>query len=155
MASELNRHEREKIAQLWEAGESKAEIARQLERHPSSIGRELRRNGEVDNYSAVVAQTKADARRRQRPLLRKLERPEVNAYVRHGLGQRWSPEQIAGRLRRDFRRQPRRWVSHTTIYRWIAGDCQTLGPNLGAFLERLLSDVSAFVRNTPHHRFMA
>jgi len=122
MANQLNLHEREKISQLWEAGESKAEIARQLERHPSSIGRELRRNGEADDYSAVVAQAKADARRRQRPLVRKLERPEVNAYVRQGLAQRWSPEQIAGRSRRDCQRQPRRWVSHTTIYRWIAGD---------------------------------
>jgi len=113
--------EREKISQLWEAGETKAEIARQLERHRTTIGRELRRNGSDDDYSAVRAQAQAEARRRARPLVRKLERPEVNSYVRRGLSQYWSPEQIAGRARLDFPRQPRHWVSRQTVYQWIRG----------------------------------
>jgi IS30 family transposase len=101
------------------AGYSQAEVARRLGRHRSTISRELRRNGPDGAYSAVTAQTLAEARRRQRPLVRKMDHPQTGAFVRRGLLQRWSPDQIAGRSRREFPHDARRCISHQTIYTWI------------------------------------
>lgn len=124
MAHQLTMEEREVISQMRYVGESRKMIARRLGRHPTTIGRELKRNGTVSGYSAVTAQQRAEARRRDRPLVRKMERPEINEQVRRGLARFWSPDQIAGRLGRDDRRVPRRWVSHQTIYNWIKRDAE-------------------------------
>lgn len=125
MACQLTLVDRERLAQFHLQGLSNAEIARRLGRHRSTIGRELARNRGADDrqrapdgYWPSVAQRKAGARRQHRP--RKMDDAKLNADVRSGLARHWSPEQIAGRLRRDHPRQPRRCVSHTTIYRWIA-----------------------------------
>lgn len=120
MWKQLTLSEREQIAHFRSQGLSDAEIARRLGRHRGTIGRELRRNSDGAHYWPSVAQQKAQARRQQRP--RKLDDPELERYVRRGLSQRWSPEQIAGRSARDFAKQPLRQVSHMTIYRWIAQD---------------------------------
>lgn len=120
MAVQLTVLDREQIAQFRSQGLSKAEIGRRLGRHRSTIGRELARNSDGTSYWAGTAQQKALARRKHRP--RKLDDERLNDYVRSGLVWRWSPEQIAGRSRRRFRLQPRRWLSHSTIYRWIASD---------------------------------
>ena len=98
---------------------SQAEIARRLKRHPATISRELRHNRNPNGYWAASAQVKADARRSHRPWTCKMERPEVASYVRQRLRQRWSPDEIAGRSRDDFPRDPRRHVSRQTIYAWI------------------------------------
>jgi IS30 family transposase len=118
MARQLIILEREQIARFHSQGLSNAEIGRRLGRHRSTIGRELTRNGDGVSYWAFRAHEKAQARRRHRA--RKLDDGNLSAYVRRGLVRRWSPEQIAGRSRRQFRHQPRRWLSHSTIYRWIA-----------------------------------
>lgn len=120
MAQQLTLFEREQIAQFRGQRLSNAEIGRRLGRNRSTIGRELTRNSDGANYWASNAQQKAVARRKQRP--RKMADARLNEYVRYGLVRHWSPEQIAGRSRRDFRGQRRRWLSHSTIYRWIAGD---------------------------------
>lgn len=117
MPGQLTLWEREQIAQFRNRGWSRAQIAKQLKRHPTTIGRELIRNSDGGNYWASVAEEKAAARRQRRP--RKLDDPRLNEYVRTGLAKRWSPEQIAGRSPRAFPRQARRQVSHMTIYRWI------------------------------------
>jgi transposase, IS30 family len=117
MPGQLTLPEREQIAQFRNQGVPRAEIARRLDRHRSTIGRELARNGEGGIYWASRAQEKARVRRAHRP--RKMDDPRLDDYVRRGLARRWSPEQIAGRSARDFP-GPRRRVSHTTIYRWIA-----------------------------------
>jgi IS30 family transposase len=104
---------------MWYANESYGDIARRLGRHRSTIGREIRRNWSEGEYSAVMAQSKAEARRRHRPLKRKMEDPETGEYVGCGLARYWSPDQIAGRSRRDFSRHRRRQISHQTIYAWI------------------------------------
>ena|SRR5437867_1516167 len=125
MAHQLTPEERERLCVLHAKGSSQAEIARELDRNRSTISRELRRNQIADAYSAVAAQRLAERRRRERPLTTKMERPEVNEYVRHGLANYWSPEQIAGRLRGDFPDESERHVSHQTIYAWIdADDCR-------------------------------
>ena len=75
--------EREEIAVL-RGHVSQAEIARRLGRHPSTIGRELRRNtGRREPYRATSAQSHAE-RRARRPKVRKLARcPELAGYVQH------------------------------------------------------------------------
>jgi transposase, IS30 family len=86
----------------------------------STIGRELARNCNGVTYWASVAQQKTRARRQRQS--RKLDDPDLNRFVRMRLVQCWSPEQIAGRLARDFPHQRWRQVSHTTVYRWIAAN---------------------------------
>src|SRR5262245_19614540 len=103
MACQLTLQEREVVAQLHYAGATQTAIAKRLKRHRTTIGRELRRNGDGATYWA--AQQKAEQRRRDRPRVRKMDQPETNEFVRHGLAQCWSPDQIAGRLQREFRRQ--------------------------------------------------
>jgi IS30 family transposase len=108
---------------MIEAGASKAAIASQLGRDPSTIYRERRRNGWRGLYVAVDAQKVSERRRREaRAKSRKLSRPENLAYVQERLRQCWSPDQIAGRSRVDFPENPGRTFSHQTIYTWLAKD---------------------------------
>ena len=124
--AQLNMVERETVSQMWSAGHSRKAIAVRLDRARSTIGRELKRNGQVDgSYSAVAAQQRAVVRRRNRRLVRKLQRPELNAAVRARLTQEWSPEQIAGRLACDHPDDPRFHVRPQTIYAWIKQDCHS------------------------------
>ena len=118
MHTQLTREERERISQMLFAGRSDAAIARALGRHRSTIGRERKRNSVDGRYSALQAQELAEERRQNRP--HKLDCPELNDFVRSGLAKKWSPDQIAGRVRREFLRDPSRRVSRMTIYRWIA-----------------------------------
>jgi IS30 family transposase len=119
----LRAEEREVISQMVAQGKSNEEIGAELHRDPSTISRELRRNGSCGMYFAVVAQQFADQRRRAaRAKSRKLNRPENLAYVQERLRQCWSPDQIAGRSRRDFPENPERTFSHQTIYTWLARD---------------------------------
>ena len=121
--SQLNREEREVLSQLFAANFTRAEIAARLGRHRSTIGRELRRNGQADGgYSAVAAGGKSATRRRERPLVGKMERDELNAAVRSKITQEWSPDQIAGRLKREHAAEPEWHVAPQTIYTWIQGD---------------------------------
>jgi transposase, IS30 family len=117
MAGQLTLSEREQIAHFRTQGLSAAEIGRRLKRHRGTIGREVKRNSQGSTYWASAAQSQARRRRHRRP--RKMDDPQLNEYVRSRLVRCWSPEQIAGRLGRDFRHQPRRRLSHSTIYRWI------------------------------------
>jgi IS30 family transposase len=119
MASHLTLEERDRIAQLWHQGADQKEIARALGRCPSTISRELRRNRTEGGYYAGQAQFEAERRRRERPLVRKMDDPEINEVVRVGLAQEWAPEQIAGRMQQQ---DSQRRVSPQTIYTWIKED---------------------------------
>ncbi|MGH2958963.1 MAG: IS30 family transposase [Solirubrobacterales bacterium] len=121
MALHLTAEEREVVSQMLYAKASKAEIARRLQRDRSTIFRELERNSCGGRYSAVQAQRRAEERhRRARQRSRKMNRPELRAYVFEHLRQYWSPEQIAGRLPRDFPDDRRLRVSPPTIYKYLA-----------------------------------
>jgi len=114
----LSLAEREEIACGLAAGQTDASIARRLGRHRATIGRERRRNrppGRPD-YRAVPAQAMAE-RRARRPKRRKLEHEPLRARVQADLELKWSPEGIAGRLRRDFPDDGLMQASHETIYR--------------------------------------
>jgi IS30 family transposase len=119
MASQLTIHERDRIAELHSQGALQCEIARRLGRAPATISRELARNRTGPAYYAGQAQEASQRRRRERPLVRKLDDPQINELVRSGLAQQWSPEQIAGRMKREAPDDRARGVSAPTIYSWI------------------------------------
>ncbi len=121
MASHLTMEERDRIAQLKQQGADQKEIARALNRSPSTISRELRRNRTRGEYFAAQAQERARRRRPERPITRKMDHPQINQTVRLGVTRYWSPEQIAGRLKFDDP-EGKGQVTARTIYRWIQRD---------------------------------
>ncbi|WP_442974115.1 IS30 family transposase [Saccharothrix sp. NRRL B-16348] len=114
----LSHDERLVIADLHRAGAGVRAIARELGRQPSTISRELARNGDPDNarYLPNVAQSLAE-RRRPRPRPGRIAaNPRLRALVTGMLDDRFSPEQISRRLRRDHPDDPELHVSPETIY---------------------------------------
>jgi transposase, IS30 family len=108
--------EREEISRRLLAGESCAAIARALGRAPSTVSREVARNGGRSGYRAHRAEA-ATAARARRPKPAKLARcARLRAEVEARLEERWSPQQIAVSLRREFHDEPEMWVSTETIY---------------------------------------
>ncbi len=107
--------ERCSIARLHQEGQSVRQIATVVDRSPSTIAREIRRNSSrQQGYRPGYAQEQARARRWSGS---KLERDEaLRATVLDKLALGWSPEQVAGYLRKCAR--PIR-LSHETIYRFI------------------------------------
>jgi IS30 family transposase len=92
-------------------------IALQLGRSPSTISREISRNGGGGNYRAVEADQAAWDRAR-RPKLCKLARNRPLARIVAGkLQKEWAPEQIAGWLKTEYPGEECNQVSHETIYR--------------------------------------
>jgi IS30 family transposase len=113
----LSLAEREEISRGLSVSEPLRAIARRLGRSPSTISREVRRNGGVARYRAT-ASDQAAWDRALRPKPCKLAcSPSLAQAVSAKLRRKWSPEQIAGWLRRSFPEEPHRQVSHETIYR--------------------------------------
>jgi IS30 family transposase len=112
--------EREEIRVGIEAGESDARIAERLGRTRSTIWREITANGGRGQYRAAAAEVRA-AHQAQRPKVTWTEeRPWLWEKVQGLLRtKKWSPEQIAQRLRKDHPEQPEWWVSHEAIYQAI------------------------------------
>ncbi len=110
--------EREEIALGRARGETIRVIARRLGRSPSTISRELTRNADRcdGGYRATTAHALA-YERASRPKPAKLATNlALRELVQDDLRRRFSPEQIAGRLRRRFPDDPEMWVSTETIY---------------------------------------
>lgn len=117
----LTSYEREQIASYTRQGAGVREIARTLGRDHSVISRELRRNrAQLFPYEAQSAQYYAE-RRAKKTNVRKLEKHEqLKRWVSAKLEEKWSPEQVAGRL---MSHPPPELegatVSHEAIYQWI------------------------------------
>jgi transposase, IS30 family len=108
--------EREEISRHLVAGASLRAIAGRLGRAPSTVSREIARNGGRRRYRAWRAEAAA-SRRARRPRVAKLARSErLRAEVERLLRVRWSPEQIAHRLVLEHPDDREMRVSHETIY---------------------------------------
>ncbi|GHA98975.1 IS30 family transposase [Streptomyces chryseus] len=126
-ASGLSRYLREEdriyIADRLREKASIRTIAAELGRSPSTISREIRRNGmplRGDHnrwaYRPHAAQRRAE-QRRPRPKAGKIgQNPELREFIQHSLTLRWSPEQICHALRARFPDRPEMHVVHETIY---------------------------------------
>jgi IS30 family transposase len=109
--------EREEISLGLTTGESMRSIADRLGRAPSTISREIGRNGGQHGYRATLAD-QAAWERALRPKLCKLAKNRALAgIVADMLRMLWSPEQIAGWLQHTYPNDPSLHVSHETIYR--------------------------------------
>ena len=112
----LSFDEREEISRGVAAGDSLRMVAIRLGRAPSTISRELTRNGGRDRYRAHRAD-RAALRRGRRPKPSKLaENPVLRAVVEEKLSEWWSPQQVVLWLKRTYPDDQEMWVSHETIY---------------------------------------
>jgi IS30 family transposase len=115
----LSRNDREEISRGIAAGLSMRSIAARIGRSPSSVCREIRRNGGEVRYRAGDADEKAwdRAKRPKKCLLATNGR--LRSIVASKLKMQWSPQQIAGWLKAAFPDDPGLHVSHETIYRTL------------------------------------
>lgn len=115
----LSLSEREEISRGIVAGRSMRSIATSLARAPSTVSRELRRNGDRQGYRGSHAD-QAAWDRAHRPKSCKLARNRALArIVAQKLKLLWSPEQIAGWLKSTYPDDESYQVSHETIYRTL------------------------------------
>ena len=116
---QLTSEERYMLAALRRQGLKQAEIARALGRHRSTVCREVRRNStRADgHYRAFTAQERTNGRRSRSRRNRRFTAEDF-ALVEELLCRQWSPEQVAGSLRREGRLL----ISHETIYRYVWRD---------------------------------
>ncbi|MFR9727559.1 IS30 family transposase [Streptomyces sp. MS19] len=120
----LSEEERIRIADLRREKRSIRSIAAELGRSPSTISREIRRNSNTNlkpshpGYYRPFAAHQRAATRRARPKPRRIDTcPDLRDFVQMRLDEKWSPEQIASVLRRQFPEHPEMHVTHETIYR--------------------------------------
>ena len=138
-ANALTIDEREKIMLYIAAGDSNADIGRVLGRHPGTVGREITANGPRRKYRAHLAQDRAD-RAARRTRQRWWETRSWLWDIVWGLlvTESWSPEQVAGVLKRDHPDNPEWWVSHESIYQALY--VQARGELKGQVKEALRSE---------------
>ena len=130
--------EREVIDSMRRANYGRRAIARALHRSPSTLSRELRRNYDTvgHRYCPHWANLLYWERRKQVVNTYKTSNTALMNTVRDGLKRRWSPEQIAGRLRYvEHPHDPDQWISYQTIYRYVRQD-KVAGGRLYRFLRR-------------------
>ena len=143
----LSLAEREEISRSLAAGHSIRSIALFLKRAPSTISREITRNGGQEGYRASQAD-QAAWNRAHRPKRCKLAaNPALARMVASKLQLQWSPEQIAGWLKQTYPGNEDDQVSHETIYRSLYIQAR------GALKKELLAHLrrSRIMRRSRHH----
>lgn len=109
--------EREEISRAVVAGLSIRAIAKTLGRAPSTVSREIKRNGGQENYRANQADQAAWNRGHRPKVCKLVQNRALARIVAMKLRMLWSPEQIAGWLKHTYPRDESHHVSHETIYR--------------------------------------
>jgi IS30 family transposase len=139
--------EREEISRAVVMGQSIRSIARQLGRAPSTIGRELQRNGGQQCYRASQADQMAWDRSCRPKTCKLVENRALAHIVADKLRLQWSPEQIAGWLKRTYPDDANSLVSHETIYRSLYIQAR------GALKKELLQHLKRprVMRRSRHH----
>jgi IS30 family transposase len=118
----LSFQERLIIQSLWVGGYTKTAIANQLHRHKSTVTREINRwaRGEGNRYDARLAHWNAEQQYSVKHFKEKLtDNTRLRTYVFDKLALRWSPQQIAGRIRIDHPGDQEMTISHEAIYTFI------------------------------------
>jgi IS30 family transposase len=113
----LSLGEREEISRALVTGESVRSIAARLGRAPSTVSRELKRNGGQESYRATQADSAAWDRALRPKRCKLAENRPLARVVADKLRLLWSPEQIAGWLKHTYPCDESHYVSHETIYR--------------------------------------
>ena len=123
---------------MWRK-ESIRSIAKRIGRSHSSLVREVRRNKSPvkGTYTPRLAHERALKQRKSRGRVERLKNERIRSYVVRHLKKRWSPEQIAGRIRIDLKER----VSHEAVYQFIYaqirnGSVVRGGEDLRAYLRR-------------------
>ena len=143
----LTLSEREEISRGVAAGYSLRSIAESLRRSPSTVSREINRNGGRRHYRASQADQAAwDRACRPKRCKLVINRPLARIVARK-LGQLWSPEQVAGWLKRTYPDDEHSQVSHETIYRSLFIQAR------GALKKELLQHLrrTRGIRRSRHH----
>jgi len=113
----LSLSEREEISRGLAEGQSMRGIASSIQRAPSTVSREIGRHGGRATYRAAEAERRAwDHARRPKPCRLAVQR-RLQKLVAQKLSLNWSPEQIAGWLKRRYPGTKGMQISHETIYR--------------------------------------
>jgi IS30 family transposase len=139
--------EREAISRGVVSGESIRSIAHALKRAPSTVSRELHRNGGRRRYRASQAEQAAWERARRPKRCKLVENRALARIVAMKLTLQWSPRQIAGWLKRAYPNEERFKVSHETIYRTLFIQAR------GALKKELLKHLrrTRVMRRSRHH----
>jgi IS30 family transposase len=125
MYHHLTKNERDQIAVLRAQGQSHGEIAAQLNRHKSTISREIKRNkNDKGKYLSCYAQDKSDFRKHNSHKRERLRDTAIRQYVIDKIKLGWSPDIISGRIKIDH---PSLSVSHEAIYQYIYLEDKELG----------------------------
>lgn len=118
-SSALTLSEREDIATYLAEGWSVRTMAGFLGRSPSTVSREINRNGGPESYKASIAEAAAWKRAERPKKCVLLENRKLANVVGRKLAKRWSPQQISGWLLRQYPDNEEMRVSHETIYRTL------------------------------------
>lgn len=122
----LSIEERDILAVLKSQGNSLRQIATVLNRSPSTLCRELKRNAPPVHsgyYLAHKAQARAEKRKHETHRRKRLKNDFIRGYVEKHIHLGWSPELIAGRLSIEY---PEQSISYEAIYQWIYQDAMHL-----------------------------
>jgi transposase, IS30 family len=117
----VTNREREEISRQLATGSTQADIAIMLSRAPSTISREIARNGGTSGYRAYpagVRAIRASASRRSGKSRLAQEAP-IREEVICGLRKHWSPQEIVETLKREYPLDMTMRISHEAIYRYI------------------------------------
>ncbi len=125
--------ERDQIALLLAEKTTLRSIAKTLGRSVSSISEEVKRNSVNGVYSALSAQTLSEKRNIGSRKINPLKDPETYSFVADKLRSGWSPEQIAGRLKKD--NKGKTVICYETIYRYVYSE-KGKQKNLSEYLTR-------------------
>jgi IS30 family transposase len=139
--------EREEISRAMVGGRTIRAIATQLGRAPSTISREIKRNGGRKRYRASQADEAAWDRAHRSKACKLVENRALARIVAGKLQMHWSPEQIAGWLKRTYPGDGNYQVSHETIYRSLFIQARgALKKELAQYLRR-----TRVMRRSRHH----
>ena len=137
--------ERESLQYMWWERKSVRAMAKALNRSPSSVSRELKRNfpEQREQYTSRLAHVRALVKRKSRGRHDRLKNEAIRAYVVNHLKEGWSPEQISGRIKIDLQQK----ISHEAIYQYIYARVRS-----GGMLKDGLEDLRIYLRRKRKRR---